>query len=518
MGHGEKVARIFFTGAGLALALFAMLHGSGALAQTAAQTSTPPPVLANDGGYEPGTLTAFARAARGVSSLRDSYMPRITAANIAERPERAEALFDEMRARMHDTIEAAGLTVEGYEAISARAAQDAQLRARIEAILTGKSAPPAAGAPGQGVRAPVAPPPAGNSRIAAAQRAMDATAAGRRVAELERKLAEAETRARNAEAARRAAEARADRLQADHAALTRDFNAELNARPSTDDVAAMSQALAQAGTERARLARDLSRLNGELAGTITALADLDAALAVRAARADTRAVRRFTRLEPAPALLPVGAGVTRVGAAAGTLQARLDAAEARNMALRATYDAERSALRHELARIGDAIADAQRGLEAIGTGYGEPVETAEEIEAPAYALPEAREVLEPPEPAMTDAEPEPAPAPAAELAPEPVRESGESETTATMPRPEIADGIQAYDAGDYELAYAIWRDLAEAGAPLAQFHIGALYFEGRGVPRDLDAARIWLSRALEQGVERARFLLGRVEKGLATTG
>ena len=52
----------------------------------------------------------------------------------------------------------------------------------------------------------------------------------------------------------------------------------------------------------------------------------------------------------------------------------------------------------------------------------------------------------------------------------------------------------------------------------AQFHLGALYFEGRGVRQNLGQARRWLSRALEQGDERARFLLGRVEMQLAKAG
>ena len=90
-------------------------------------------------------LKAFARAAHGVSGLRDKYMPRITAANIAER---ASDLFEEMRARMHDTIEAAGLTVENYEAMSARAAADAGFRTRVETILNGGTT--AAGSPSQG--------------------------------------------------------------------------------------------------------------------------------------------------------------------------------------------------------------------------------------------------------------------------------------------------------------------------------------------------------------------------------
>lgn len=79
-------------------------------------------------------------------------------------------------------------------------------------------------------------------------------------------------------------------------------------------------------------------------------------------------------------------------------------------------------------------------------------------------------------------------------------------------------GIRAYENRDYARAYRIWRPLAENGEASAQFHLGALYFEGRGVDRDLGAARRWLRAALAQGQERARFLLGRVEDGIAKAG
>ena len=63
----------------------------------------------------------------------------------------------------------------------------------------------------------------------------------------------------------------------------------------------------------------------------------------------------------------------------------------------------------------------------------------------------------------------------------------------------VADGVTAYQAGDYTRAYDIWRPLAEAGDPQAQFHVGALYYEGRGVGRDFAAARRWLDRAVAKG-------------------
>ena len=89
------------------------LSAPAALAQTPQATADtqqarvmPPNVPATaapgvTGAYDGRTLDAFARATRIVGALRNEYSPKIAVANIAGRPERAEALFDEMRARMH---------------------------------------------------------------------------------------------------------------------------------------------------------------------------------------------------------------------------------------------------------------------------------------------------------------------------------------------------------------------------------------------------------------------------------
>ena len=82
----------------------------------------------------------------------------------------------------------------------------------------------------------------------------------------------------------------------------------------------------------------------------------------------------------------------------------------------------------------------------------------------------------------------------------------------------VQAGVWAYETKNYVRAYDVWQPLAEAGEESAQFHLGALYFEGRGVHRDLTQARRWLRAALDQGQERARFLLGRVETQLSQAG
>src|SRR5579872_2025820 len=49
---------------------------------------------------------------------------------------------------------------------------------------------------------------------------------------------------------------------------------------------------------------------------------------------------------------------------------------------------------------------------------------------------------------------------------------------------------------------------ADVGNPEAQTHLGYLYYKGRGVPQDYEAAAYWLTRAAEQGEPTAQFLLG----------
>lgn len=50
--------------------------------------------------------------------------------------------------------------------------------------------------------------------------------------------------------------------------------------------------------------------------------------------------------------------------------------------------------------------------------------------------------------------------------------------------------------------------------PLAEaaYRLGLMYWEGRGVAQDLDASRIWLSRAASAGHEQARLALKGLEK------
>jgi TPR repeat protein len=70
------------------------------------------------------------------------------------------------------------------------------------------------------------------------------------------------------------------------------------------------------------------------------------------------------------------------------------------------------------------------------------------------------------------------------------------------------EGLDAYHEKDYLKALEIWRPLARAGDRSAQYYLGTLYAEGRGVaPDDAEAAR-WFERAAEQGEPMAQYNLG----------
>jgi Skp family chaperone for outer membrane proteins len=90
---------------------------------------------------------------------------------------------------------------------------------------------------------------------------------------------------------------------------------------------------------------------------------------------------------------------------------------------------------------------------------------------------------------------------------------------ATAPSPvqreRVRAGIEAYRAQAYVEAYEMWLEPAQAGVARAQFHLGALFFEGRGVPQDNRLAYAWLTLAQENGSPAAGALLRRLEDRIA---
>ena len=92
---------------------------------------------------------------------------------------------------------------------------------------------------------------------------------------------------------------------------------------------------------------------------------------------------------------------------------------------------------------------------------------------------------------------------AAQTAPEPAAPPP-NRPPPTVTAPSVRAGIAAWQAGDYPLAIANWRPLADRGDADAQYNIAQAYFLGRGVPQNSNLAEQWYERAARQGHEEAQ--------------
>ena len=70
------------------------------------------------------------------------------------------------------------------------------------------------------------------------------------------------------------------------------------------------------------------------------------------------------------------------------------------------------------------------------------------------------------------------------------------------------DGVEAYNRGDYATALQEFRPLAEQGDANAQFNLGFMYDNGKGVPENDAEAAKWHRKAAEQGDVMAQYSLG----------
>jgi hypothetical protein len=73
------------------------------------------------------------------------------------------------------------------------------------------------------------------------------------------------------------------------------------------------------------------------------------------------------------------------------------------------------------------------------------------------------------------------------------------------------DGVVAYAMGDYERALQTLRPLAEtANHAYAQYYLGDMYANGKGVPQDHKEAARWYRSAAEKGIAAAQAKLGQL--------
>lgn len=66
------------------------------------------------------------------------------------------------------------------------------------------------------------------------------------------------------------------------------------------------------------------------------------------------------------------------------------------------------------------------------------------------------------------------------------------------PSPDLADGVEAYYAGDYDIAYRLLNPLADDDQPRAKFRVAMMYYHGRGVEQDINRARTLIREALPE--------------------
>ena len=71
-------------------------------------------------------------------------------------------------------------------------------------------------------------------------------------------------------------------------------------------------------------------------------------------------------------------------------------------------------------------------------------------------------------------------------------------------------GVDASLQGDFKTAMKEWRPLAERGGATAQFQVGWLYYEGKGVTQNYKTAEKWYRLAAEQGYAYAQRGLGQI--------
>ncbi len=72
----------------------------------------------------------------------------------------------------------------------------------------------------------------------------------------------------------------------------------------------------------------------------------------------------------------------------------------------------------------------------------------------------------------------------------------------------LQEGTVAYLRGNYKTALKEFRILAEQGNAEAQFNLGIMYVEGKGVSKDNTEAVKWYRKAAEQGDAQAQNNLG----------
>lgn len=70
------------------------------------------------------------------------------------------------------------------------------------------------------------------------------------------------------------------------------------------------------------------------------------------------------------------------------------------------------------------------------------------------------------------------------------------------------DAVMAYGRGDYTTSMQLFRPLAEQGNTIAQYNVGVMYENGKGVPQDYTEALKWYRLSAARGGAGAKYNLG----------
>ena len=79
---------------------------------------------------------------------------------------------------------------------------------------------------------------------------------------------------------------------------------------------------------------------------------------------------------------------------------------------------------------------------------------------------------------------------------------------ANIQETQLKQGVAATEKGDFQTAFKLWLPLAEQGNAKAQFNLGLMYDNGKGVKQDDAEAVKWYRKAAEQSDASAQFNLG----------
>lgn len=76
------------------------------------------------------------------------------------------------------------------------------------------------------------------------------------------------------------------------------------------------------------------------------------------------------------------------------------------------------------------------------------------------------------------------------------------------------DGLSHYGRGDYDKAMKLLKPLAIEGDGAAQYYVGQMYWQGKGVNQDPVLAYAWIKDASNNGLDMATALLRDIKAAL----